>query len=68
LNSETTTWRIIVDASSVEFFTSDGKVVITNVVYPSEIFDQIEVFAENGKINLTEAHITELKSIWKTNK
>ena len=67
LNSETTTWRIIVDASSVEFFTSDGKVVITNVVYPSEIFDQIEVFAGNGKINLTEAHITELKSIWKTN-
>lgn len=52
----------------MEFFTSDGKVVITNVVYPSESFNQIEVFAENGKINLIKARITELKSIWKTGK
>lgn len=68
INSGTTAWRILVDTSSMEFFTSDGKVVITNVVYPSESFNQIEVFAENGKINLIKARITELKSIWKTGK
>lgn len=68
VNPETATWRILLDTSSVEFFTSDGKVVVTNVVYPSEAFDQMEIFAENGKINLKEARITELKSIWKTTK
>lgn len=65
VTGKTVTWRMIVDVSSVEFFAADGKVVITDVVYPSPIFDQIEFFAENGKINLTEARITELKSIWK---
>ncbi len=65
VTGRTVTWRMIVDVSSVEFFAADGKVVITDVVYPSPVFDQIEIFAENGKINLTEARITELKSIWK---
>lgn len=64
IKDETAVWRIIVDKSSMEFFTADGEIVITNVVYPTEIFDQIEVFVESGKINLLDARITELKSIW----
>ncbi len=63
--TENKIWRIIIDTSSIDFFTCNGKVSITNVVYPSELFDQIEVFAENGSIKIKEAKITELKSIWK---
>lgn len=59
------TWRIILDTSSVEFFTAEGLVVVTNVVYPTEPFDIIELFAENGKISLKNVEIRELKSIWK---
>ncbi|WP_436416494.1 glycoside hydrolase family 32 protein [Petrimonas sp.] len=65
VDGKTATWKLIVDMSSVELFAADGKVVITNVVYPSPAFDRIEIFAENGKINLVEARMTELKSIWK---
>ena len=64
INDETAEWRIIIDKSSIEFFTANGELVITNVVYPTEVFDQINVFAESGKINLIDAKITELKSIW----
>ncbi|WP_085537417.1 glycoside hydrolase family 32 protein [Massilibacteroides vaginae] len=58
-------WRLIVDMASVEFFAAGGRVVSTNVFYPSEPFDQIEVFAEDGTIDLVSGSITELKSIWK---
>jgi len=65
INGDQITWRIILDTSSVELFTAEGLIVVTNVVYPSEPFDKIEVFAENGKISLKEVEIIELKSIWK---
>lgn len=58
-------WRIVVDKTSLEFFAADNKVVITDLYYPTEDFDIIEIFAENGQIRLGEASITELKSIWK---
>lgn len=58
-------WRLVVDVASVEFFGAGGRVVSTNVFYPSEPFDQIEVFAEDGAIEMLSGSITELKSIWK---
>lgn len=58
-------WRFIIDVSSVEFFTAGGRIVITNVFYPSDPFDIIELFTENGKIDYTQGTITELHSIWK---
>lgn len=58
-------WRLVVDVASVEFFAAGGRIVSTNVFYPSEPFDQIEVFAEDGAITLLSASITELNSIWK---
>ena len=58
-------WRIVVDKTSLEFFAADNKVVITDLYYPTEDFDIIEIFAENGQIRLGEALFTELKSIWK---
>jgi len=30
----------------VELFAADGKAVITDLVFPSDIFDEIELFAE----------------------
>lgn len=64
IDSEKVTWRIIIDRSSVEWFASDGEVVFTNLVYPSEYFDTIELFAEEGWIDLLGAKITQLAPIW----
>lgn len=64
VNTPETEWTLLVDVSSVEFFTAGGRVVFTDVFYPSSPFDQIEVFAENGKIDRMSGSITALKSIW----
>jgi len=64
IESERVTWKIILDWSSVEWFASDGDVVITNLVYPTEHFDTLELFTEEGWIDLPEAKITQLTPIW----
>jgi len=58
------TWRMIIDVSSVELFAADGKAVITDLVFPSDIFDEIELFAENGRIEMIGGTVSELNSIW----
>lgn len=58
------TWRMIIDVSSVELFAADGKAIITDLVFPSDIFDEIELFAENGRIEVSEGTVRELNSIW----
>ncbi|KAA6331524.1 beta-fructofuranosidase [termite gut metagenome] len=57
--------QIILDAASIELFALDGKVVITDAFYPSVDFDKIAIYAENGRIQVEEVSITQLKSIWK---
>ena len=64
IDSEKVTWRIIIDWSSVEWFASDGEVVFTNLVFPSEHFDTIELFTEEGRVDLLEAKINQLSPIW----
>lgn len=64
VNTPESEWTLLIDVSSVEFFTAGGRVVFTDVFYPSSPFDRIEVFAENGKIDRMSGSITALKSIW----
>jgi levanase len=40
--------RILVDRSSVEVFTRDGRVAITNLIYPDLSSDRIAAYAEGG--------------------
>jgi len=56
---------MIIDVSSVELFAADGKAVISDLVFPSDIFDEIELFAENGRIEVSQGTVRKLKSIWK---
>lgn len=65
VNTPQIEWTLLIDVASVELFTAEGRVVITDVFYPSEPFDTIEAFTENGIINITGGSVTELNSIWK---
>lgn len=65
VNTPEIEWTFLIDVASVEFFTAGGRVVVTDVFYPSEPFDLLEVFTENGSIPLTSGSLTELNSIWK---
>jgi sucrose-6-phosphate hydrolase SacC (GH32 family) len=57
--------QIILDAASIELFASEGKVVMTDTFYPSVGFNKIAIYAENGRIQVEEVSVTQLKSIWK---
>jgi fructan beta-fructosidase len=56
--------RIILDIASIELFAMDGKVVISNLFYPSSDFNILEIYAENGKVHVERISVTQLKSIW----
>jgi len=56
--------HMLVDQSSVEVFTNQGKVVLSLVTYPSELQTGIQVFSEKGPARLISFTGWELSSIW----
>lgn len=56
--------HVLVDESSIEVFTNQGKVVMSAVTYPSPAQTGIELFSENGSTRLLSLTAWELKSIW----
>lgn len=56
--------RIFLDRSSIEVFFEDGKLVMTELYFASQPFNQIQVFAEGGKAMVEEAIGYELETIW----
>ena len=62
-DGKTMEWRLLVDVASVELFAGENKIVVTDVFYPSEPFDTIELYTDQGKVKLKKGTITELKTI-----
>ncbi|WTZ46932.1 GH32 C-terminal domain-containing protein [Streptomyces sp. NBC_01390] len=56
------TLRILVDWSSVEVFGGSGEAVITDQIFPDPASQGVEVFAENGSVNLDSAVVRHLGS------
>ena len=49
------TWKILIDAASMELFVDDGVLVFTNVFFPGQPFDTIELFTDGGYITVPDA-------------
>lgn len=56
--------RIFMDTTSLEVFINDGEEVITNRIFPAEDSNQFNLFAKNGRVNVTRIESWNLKSIW----
>ena len=54
------TLDIFVDQSSVEIFTKEGTMSMTNLVFPARIYDQVSVEGA-----ASECQVRQLKRIWK---
>jgi fructan beta-fructosidase len=61
---ETMEIHLFVDEASVEVFVDFGKLVMTDIVFPTEPYNKIELFSTNGSIKLRGAEMWSLKSIW----
>ncbi|MDX2068505.1 MAG: glycoside hydrolase family 32 protein [Haliscomenobacter sp.] len=57
--------HILLDVSSVELFADEGRVVLTDLFFPTTPFDSISLFCEGGKVDLMKGQLWVLKGIWK---
>ncbi|MEU5282256.1 GH32 C-terminal domain-containing protein [Streptomyces asoensis] len=55
--------RILVDRSSVEVFGGSGEAVITDQIFPDPAAQGVQVFAENGSVQLDKATVWHLDPI-----
>lgn len=55
---------IFVDWSSVELFAGDGKVTISDRVFPKSDSNKIELFSEGTDVHIQNLTIYRIKSIW----
>lgn len=62
-NSDEIELKIIIDRSSVELFTKEGLVVMTEQYYTSEPLNRISIFSKNGEIEVLNGSIKKLISI-----
>ena len=53
---------MIVDSSSVEVFADDGKLVLTETVYPAAGADKVSLFAAGGEAKARSLSIWHLGS------
>ncbi|CAM4088542.1 glycoside hydrolase family 32 protein [Paenibacillus alkaliterrae] len=56
--------RLFIDRSSVELFANDGRIVITNRLYPDPANVGIKFFARGGSAVIETLDAWELSSIW----
>jgi fructan beta-fructosidase len=56
--------RVLVDWSSVEVFAADGRVAITDQIFPSPSSDGVALYAKGGTARLVSLHAWPLGSAW----
>jgi len=58
--------RIFLDQNSVEVFANNGKIAMTNAIYPDPNKNEIIAYAIDGQVTLTSLDTWTLNSIWST--
>jgi levanase len=64
LNHGTVRLRVLVDDSSVEVFTDQGQVVLTDQIFPDATSTGVSLFANGGTATLISGTGWNMKSIW----
>ena len=52
------------DKSSIETFLNEGLVTFTQICFPEEGFDTVELILKKGSVTLKSADLYPIKSIW----
>jgi fructan beta-fructosidase len=68
LNGFSLDMHLIIDVASVELFAMNGKVVMTEICFPTEAFSGIRLYSKNGNVSLDSGSVYKLNSIWKESK
>ena len=60
--------QVFIDTSSIEVFGNDGEIAVTNLIFPKNQINKLKLFSVNGSTKVNEFKITDLSSIWNTEK
>ena len=50
--------HLFFDKSSVELFADDGQVIMTEIFFPNEDFNELSLYVENGKVDWSKGNKT----------
>jgi sucrose-6-phosphate hydrolase SacC (GH32 family) len=56
--------HLIVDVASVELFGQSGKIVMTDIFFPNEIFNNLSVYSKGGSVECKSFTVYKLNNIW----
>jgi sucrose-6-phosphate hydrolase SacC (GH32 family) len=56
--------RLVIDQASVELFMDGGLLEMTNIVYPKEIYNQVNIKSYQ-KVTVINSKVRNLTSIWR---
>jgi len=57
--------RLLFDVASVELYADDGQTALTEIFFPTEDFNNFEIYAEGGAVQFVQFQMWKLKSIWR---
>ena len=55
---------LLLDVASVELFADKGTLVMTEIFFPTENYNQLKIRAKQKGVNVKSVQLTPLKSIW----
>lgn len=56
---------LVFDVSSAELFADGGTTVMTDLFFPDEVFTEVRVYCDKGRVDLEGGQAFPLKSVWK---
>lgn len=56
---------VYIDHASIELFADQGRTVMTDIIFPTVPYTQIEIMPSGGEVEILEGSISQLRSIWK---
>jgi len=59
--SDTIKMHVYIDVASVELFADDGKTVMTEIFFPNENFQQLDLYTEGGEVQLVSGNLHQLE-------
>lgn len=56
--------RLLVDVASVELFADGGKTVMTDIFFPDEVFNSLNLIPRGSAVKLNSGEMRQVQSIW----
>lgn len=56
--------HLFVDWSSIEVFGNDGEIAMTDLIFPDNLSDGLELFSNGGDVKLFSLNVYRLTPIW----